>query len=273
VNGSGRSCYRTGTFLSVPLETDGGRVGVLNVTDPLSKRPFGVEDCNLLLGLAERIAHAWQQVQSLETSRSEVGETTDALRRVLEHLRIGRKVAPDRVWLAQAIAREMGLDDAELGVVGFAATVHDVGMMFVSRGILDSRQPLTEAQRTEVQHHVEMSAEVLRPLETMGAVRDVILSHHEWWDGSGYPRGLCGDQIPIGARVLAVVDAFESMTRGRAHCLPKSRETALMEIMELRGTQFDPEAVDVLARVLPGLDVGPADEAGAAEHATSDGGR
>ncbi|HEY3216040.1 MAG TPA: HD domain-containing phosphohydrolase [Candidatus Eisenbacteria bacterium] len=273
VSGSGRSCYRTGTFLSVPLETDEGRVGALNVTDPLSKRPFEVEDCHLLMDLAERVAHAWQQAHSAEVSPSEVGDTADALRRVLEHLRAGRKSAPDRVWLAQAIAHEMRLEDVEVCVIGFAAAVHDVGMTFVSRAILESRRPLTKAQRIEMQQHVEMGAEVLRPLATMGAVRDVVLSHHEWWDGSGYPRGLRGSRIPIGARVLAVVDAFESMIRGRAHRLPKSRETALLEIMELRGTQFDPEAVDALARILPGLDVEPAGEAGTPEHATSDGGR
>ena len=273
VSGSGRSAYRTGTFLSVPLEGDDGLLGVLNVTEPRSKRPFRAEDCNLLLDLAERVAHAWRQARSLEANQGEVDDTTEALRRVLEYLRIGRTSAPDRVWLALTIAREMRLDDAELGVIGFAAAVHDVGMTSVSRGILENREPLTEAQRVEMQQHVEMSAEILRPLETVGAVREVVLSHHEWWDGSGYPRGLQGARIPIGARVLAVVDAFESMTQGRAHRLPKSREAALNEIMELRGRQFDPEVVDALARVLPGLDVRMATETGAPEHAISDGGR
>ena len=260
--GSGRSSYRTGTYLSVPLENENGLLGVLNVTDPHSQRAFQAEDCNLLLELAERIAHAWQRA-SLETNQSEVGDTADALRRVLEHLRVRRQTAPDRVSLAQTIAAEMGLEAAEIGLIGYAATVHDVGMAVVSP-ITEKREALTDAERREMQRHVEIGAEILRPLEIMGSLHDVVLSHHEWWDGSGYPRGLKGKDIPMGARLLAVVDAFESMTQGRAHRLPQSPEAALFEIMELRGKQFDPELVDALARVLPRWDA----EAGGAIPAT-----
>jgi len=274
VSGSGRSSYRTGTYLSVPLEGESGLLGVLNVTDPGSRRPFDAEDCNLLLDLAERIAHAWQQAQSLEANQTELGDTTVALRRVLEHLRVGRKNAPGRVRLAQAIAREMRLPDAEIGVIGFSTTVHDVGMTFVSRSIQESRETLTDRERAEMQGHDAVGAEILRPLETMGAVREVVLSHHEWWDGSGYPRGLKGADIAIGARVLAVVDAFESMTQGRAHRMPCTRDVALMEIMELRGKQFDPTVVDALERVLPQLDIPAAPEAPASrERAASHQGR
>ena len=253
VRGSGRLKYRTGTFLSVPLETERGLLGVLNVTDPHTKRPFQAEDCNLLLELAERIANAWQQALSLETNQAEVGDTTDALRRVLEHLRTGRQTAPNRVAIAQMIATEVGLDPSEIGVIGYTATVHDVGMAVVGP-VTEKRDSLTEDERKDMQRHVEIGAEILRPLEIMGSAHEVVLSHHEWWDGSGYPRGLKGTGIPVGARVLAVVDAFESMTQGRAHRLPQSPEAALLEIMELRARQFDPEMVDALARVLPRFD-------------------
>ena len=90
-------------------------------------------------------------------------------------------------------------------------------------------------------------------LDIMNTVREIVMSHHEWWDGSGYPRGLRGEAIPIGARVLAVVDAFESLTRGRAHRASTTRESALEVLRRARGTQFDPGVVDALERILPAM--------------------
>jgi len=81
-------------------------------------------------------------------------------------------------------------------------------------------------------------------------VRELILSHHERWDGGGYPRGLKGGEIPQGARILAVVDAYESMTVGRAHRAAKSREEALGELRRLKGRQFDPRVVDAFESAL-----------------------
>jgi HD-GYP domain-containing protein (c-di-GMP phosphodiesterase class II) len=82
----------------------------------------------------------------------------------------------------------------------------------------------------------------------------VVVSHHVWWDGSGYPRRLAGADIPLGARVLAVVDAFESMTLGRAHRSPLSPEEARTEIERLKGRQFDPDVVEAFERALPRLE-------------------
>jgi signal transduction histidine kinase/response regulator RpfG family c-di-GMP phosphodiesterase len=254
VAGSGRECYRTETFLAVPIEGPDGLLGVLNVTDPVSQKTFGAEDCHLLLDLADRIASAWLQARSLEANQVHVEGATSALRQLLQHIERGRRTAPDRVRLARAIAREMRLPEAEVGVIGFAATVHDVGMTMVGQDAVDRGGSLTREERERMERHAELGAELLKPLEAVGAVREVVLSHHEWWDGSGYPRRLKGADIPVGARVLAVVDAYESMTLGRAHRLPLSREEALVEIGRLSGRQFDPEVVEAFERALPGLE-------------------
>ena len=249
--GSGRDNYRTGTFLAVPIEGPGGLLGVLNVTDPVSMKTFDAEDCHLLLDLAERIANAWQQAQALEESQVGVEGAATALRHLLQHVERGRRTAPDRVRLARATAREMRLPEAEVGVVGFAATVHDVGMALVGENVLDQRGPLSEEERERMQDHAELGAELLRPIEAVGAVREIVLSHHEWWDGSGYPRRLKDADIPVGARVLAVVDAFESMTLGRAHKVALTRDDALAEIRRRKGSQFDPDVVEAFERALP----------------------
>lgn len=254
IPGSGRRHYRSGTFLSVPLEGEHGLLGVLNVTDPGSGRSFQTEDCALLLDLTERVARAWQQAGRIERERANVEDTTDALRVVLQHLKDGRQQAPHRVRLAQALGRELRMSDDDIRLVGFAATVHDIGMTQVRPDVLNATGPLTADQREEMKRHVERGVELLQPLEAMGALREIVLSHHEWWDGTGYPRGMSGADIPLGARVLSVVDAFESMTQGRLHRAPVSRQAALNEIVRLAGRQFDPDVVDAIERVLPKME-------------------
>ncbi len=251
VAGSRRDTYNTGTFLAVPIEGPEGLLGVLNVTDPVSQKTFGAEDCHLLLDLADRIANAWQQAQSLEANQVGVQGAATALRHLLQHVERGRRTAPDRVRLARATARELRLAEAEVGVIGFAATVHDVGMTLVGADVMDRPGLLSQDERERMQRHPELGAELLRPLEAVGAVREVVLSHHEWWDGSGYPRRLQGADIPVGARVLAVVDAYESMTLGRTHKEALEPEDALAEINRRKGTQFDPDVVEAFERALP----------------------
>lgn len=264
VAGSGREAYRSGTFLSVPLEGESGLLGVLNVTDPVSQNPFDAEDCHLLLHLADRVARAWELTLAMEQSSAHVESTARALRSLMLHLERGRRSAPDRVRLARAVARELGLAESEVGVISFAASVHDVGMTQVRRSAIERGGPLSEEERGEVEHHPERGVELLRPIETLGVVRDVILSHHEWWDGSGYPRGLHGEEIPVGARILAVVDAYESMTVGRAHRGALSREQALVELTRLKGKQFDPQVVEAFERALAAPDHSTAAPAGEA---------
>ena len=148
------------------------------------------------------------------------------------------------------LARTLGLGESDVAVISFAASVHDVGMRRVGERVLEGKGALSEDERRELERHPEFGADLLQPLETVGVVREVVLSHHEWWDGTGYPRGLKGDEIPIGGRILAVVDAFESMTVGRPHRLPLTKTEAMRELERLRGQQFDPRVVDAFPRAL-----------------------
>ena len=152
------------------------------------------------------------------------------------------------------MARQLGLGESDAGVVSFAASVHDVGMARVGERVVESAGSLSREDRQAIERHPELGAEVLEPLETVGVVREIVLSHHEWFDGSGYPRGLKGDEIPIGGRILAVVDAFESMTVGRPHRPAIPRDETLQEIRRLKGRQFDPAVVEAFELALGELD-------------------
>jgi len=171
---------------------------------------------------------------------------------VLRHLERGRRESPDRVRLARATARLLGLGESEAGVISFAASVHDVGMGQLGETVVEGVGSLSREERADLERHPEIGANVLEPLDTVGVVRDIVLSHHEWWDGTGYPRGLQGADIPVGARILAVVDAYESMTVGRSHRPPVPPEEARRELNRLKGRQFDPDVVDAFKRVLDG---------------------
>ena len=207
-----------------------------------------------MLQLAQRIAAAWQQTLTAQEQQVGVAGTAQTLRQLLRHLERGRRSAPDRVRLARALARALDLSEAAVAEISFAASVHDVGMHDLGEQIVEGAGTLSPDERRRVEGHPEAGADMLAPLETAGGVRELVLSHHEWWDGSGYPRGLRGEDIPLGGRILGLVDAFESMTVGRAHRPQMSREDALREIVRLSGRQFDPRIVETLPLALEQLD-------------------
>ena len=242
--------YRTRTFISVPIEGEGGLLGVLNVTDPVSGLPFDAQDCGLLLQLAERVGATWVVVRGAEAGPEGAEDAARALRQMLCHIERRRLEAPGRVRLARALAQDMGMSEGEIATIAFAASVHDVGMARLPGSLRDASRPFSGEERAMMERHVELGAEALEPLEAVGAVREIVLSHHEWWDGTGYPRGLREDEIPVGARILAVVDAWESLTVGRAHRPACSEQDARLELGRLAGRQFDPRVIEALDRLL-----------------------
>jgi signal transduction histidine kinase/response regulator RpfG family c-di-GMP phosphodiesterase len=250
VRGSGRTQYNTSTFLSVPVENSDELLGVLNVTDPEDGRLFRAEDWHLLVHLARRVSGVWDKARAIERMQMDIDGSTQALRQVLQHLQRSRLSAPDRVPLARSLARELKLSEDEIGLIGFAASLHDLGMNMVGEHVTEGGGRLDDEDRERLARHPEFAADTLELLGRIRAVEEIILSHHECWDGSGYPRGLSGDQIPIGARILALVDAWESMTIGRAHRPARSSDDARLELLRLRGRQFDPDVVDAFDRAL-----------------------
>ncbi|MFF1278676.1 HD-GYP domain-containing protein [Streptomyces marokkonensis] len=148
------------------------------------------------------------------------------------------------------IARELGLDDERVEVLRFAGILHDVGKLGVPTRLLTKNGPLTPEERRVIELHPEYGHEMVRGISFLGEARAAVLHHHERLDGSGYPYGLAGGQIPESARVVAVADAFDAMTSTRSYSRARPVPVALEELRRCAGTHFDPRMVGALVRAI-----------------------
>ena len=148
--------------------------------------------------------------------------------------------------LAARTARRLGLPDEEVELTRLAASLHDLGKLAIPEEILRKPGPLTDPERMVLERHPQIG---FRMLESLGVdpVADWVLHHHERWDGSGYPDGLPGDQIPLGARIIFVADAYDAMTSERVYRGRVAPDQAIAELRRCAGSQFDPGIVNALA--------------------------
>jgi HD-GYP domain-containing protein (c-di-GMP phosphodiesterase class II) len=148
--------------------------------------------------------------------------------------------------LSLRIGREISLPEEQMAALANGALLHDVGKIGIPDRILQKTVRLTEEEYTVIKQHPDLGVGILTPVEEMESALPVVKHHHERYDGRGYPDGLQGEDIPLIARIVSVADAFDSMIRARPYGYGVSKETALEEINENSGTQFDPRIVGVL---------------------------
>src|SRR5205085_3346573 len=157
--------------------------------------------------------------------------------------------------LASAVAERLGWDEARLARLRLGALLHDVGKLAVPMRILRKPGPLTRRELEQVRYHPVAGARLVGALAPSHATLACALYHHERWDGGGYPLGRSGPRIPVEARVLSVVDAFDAMISTRPFRPPLTVEAALAEIDRCSGTQFDPAAVRAFVEACDAGDV------------------
>jgi putative nucleotidyltransferase with HDIG domain len=144
-----------------------------------------------------------------------------------------------------ALGRAVGLPEPQLRVVGRGAFLHDIGKMAIPDAILRKPAKLTLEEREIMRTHTELGYQMIRKIPYLQEAAEIVYSHQEHFDGSGYPRGLRGEEIHIGARIFAVADTFDAITSNRPYRKANSMEAARKEILRCAGTQFDPSIVDV----------------------------
>jgi len=151
------------------------------------------------------------------------------------------KVASYAVLIAEAI----GLEGAEVEEIRLAAMLHDVGKVGIVESILNKNGPLNPDEWDAMKRHVEYGSKLLEPLPGTERIRDMVAHHHEFYDGSGYPDGLSGSQIPLGARIIAVADAYDTITSERTYKKARTPEEAFLELDRCGNAQFDPDLVRI----------------------------
>lgn len=154
------------------------------------------------------------------------------------------------VHYAVEIARRLNLSSEEIEHIRQAAILHDLGKIGISEKILLKRTKLTEEEFLQIKNHPRIAVEILRPVHFLYPIIPLVLSHHERWDGRGYPHGLKKEEIPIGARILAVADVFQALISDRPYRKAYSLEEAIEIIKKGRASQFDPKVVDAFLEVL-----------------------
>jgi len=153
-----------------------------------------------------------------------------------------------------ALARAVGVSDpGELKAIEAASLLHDTGKLAVPEHILNKPGKLTPAEFEAMKLHVDVGADILSSIDFPYPVVPIVRAHHENWDGSGYPRGLKGDDIPIGARILSVVDCYDALTSDRPYRPAMTNAQALAIVVERRGSMYDPRVVDAFIELLPTL--------------------
>jgi len=152
--------------------------------------------------------------------------------------------------ICESIAIKMEFDKDDVNQIRIAGLMHDIGKIGIDEKILNKPQALDDDEWKEIKKHPEIGYRILNSATEFSEIAGDILSHHERWDGKGYPNGLIGEKIPLRARIIAVADAFDAMTVGRTYRAARSEEAAAQEIARCSGTQFDPQIVRVFIELV-----------------------
>lgn len=154
------------------------------------------------------------------------------------------------VHYATEIAKSLGLSQYDTEMIKEAAMLHDLGKIGISEKILTKRSKLAKKELEEIRKHPGIAADILRPIHVLNSIIPFILYHHERWDGKGYPTGLKGEDIPLGARIVAIADVYQALISNRPYRKALAKANALKIIQEGAGTQFDPKITNVFLNIL-----------------------
>ncbi len=237
-------------FISIPLKAKDKSLGVLNLHSSDSAEPFTDYNLKFLSILAGETAITLENLKLYESLQEFYLEMVQTLARTIDakdsytHDHAGRARRK-----ARRIAQELKLPEQMVRYVEYAALLHDIGKIGINESILLKPGRLSQEEYETMKKHPGIGYQILSPVRFLGPVAQMVLYHQEWFDGHGYPEGLKGDEIPLGARIVAAIDAWDAMTSDRPYRKALAREKALDELKKGSGTQFDPKVVEAFILV------------------------
>ena len=237
------------SVVCAPLSVGERVAGAIYLDSASDAKPFAEHDLDLLTAIARQAAVAVHRAQLIgELERLFVGmvETLVATVEAKDIYTYGHSARVSK--LARQMAGRMGFTEEQQEEIKVAGLLHDIGKIGIPEAILSKPGRLTDEEWGYVRSHPQIGDSILAQIgsERLASIRLVVRHHHEKLDGTGYPDGLKGDDVPIGARLLAVADAYDAMTSNRPYRTPFSSEAAIEELLKNAGTQFDPDAVNAL---------------------------
>jgi HD-GYP domain-containing protein (c-di-GMP phosphodiesterase class II) len=236
--------FVTRSVLCVPLTIHRKTIGVIEVLNKLDGGDFTNNDLEILTPVAATAAMAIENTKLNESVINGYKNTVRALAGAIDAKDPYTHGHSERVTEYTLIGGiSLGLSSEEMDVLEYAAILHDVGKIGIADTILSKQGPLSPQEETIMRQHPVIGAKIIGGIPFLNGARKLILHHHEKYDGTGYPSGLKGQEIPIGARLLAVADTFDSITTDRAYRAAQSIDSALEELDRHSGTQFCPVAL------------------------------
>ncbi len=237
--------FTTKSIICVPLIVRRKAIGVIEVLNKADGSDFNEQDLEALTSVASTAAIALENAQLHQNILNAYKSTIKALAAAIDakdHYTRGHSQRVMEYALMGGMSLSFPRD--ELEVLEYAGVLHDIGKIGIADGILSKPGPLSEQEWGIMRQHPIIGSEILKDIPFLEKARILVLRHHERYDGSGYPDGIKGEDIPIGARLLAIADAFDTMTTGRSYRAALSVDYAIKELTRCSGTQFCPFAVE-----------------------------
>ncbi|MDR5683485.1 MAG: HD domain-containing phosphohydrolase [Armatimonadota bacterium] len=240
-----------GSTLIVPLGGPPSAIGALCVARRSAGEAFDDLDLRRLQTLADPVADAIGRAQAAGNLERAYIDVVLALARAMDaHDALGSGHGSAVAHWAEAVARRLGCSDQESRDVRWAALLHNVGKVGVPEEILRKTSPLSKDEAALLRQYPVIGAEMLRPAPGLRRVAELVRHQQERWDGTGYPDGLRGEEIPLGSRIIAVADAYNAMTEHRRYKVARGHAEAASELRRGAGAQFDPNVVKVFLDLL-----------------------
>ena len=255
--GAGRIDVVTGAkaALCVPLVSSEGTIGSITVGSSDLTYRFNSDDVRLLSTIANHVTIAIGNIELFTSLQEAYLATVRSLAAAVDAKDTYTRGHSDHVaGYATLIAERMGLSHEQRIALEMAAYLHDIGKIGVKEEILLKPGALTGEEMDEMRHHPLIGANILKPVTFPWAITPVVRHHHEHYDGTGYPAGLAGEEIPLLARILTAADAYEAMTADRPYRAGRSASAAVEEMRQCAGTHFDPRVVEILTDIVEELE-------------------
>jgi HD-GYP domain-containing protein (c-di-GMP phosphodiesterase class II) len=243
--------YNSKSFISIPLKVKNKVIGVLNITSSKNRQRFKDKDLKLIMLLADQFAMKFDNIELFNDLQSFYFEMIQTLARAIDAKDAYTYDHADRTRkYAKKIALRMNLPSSIIKNIEFAALMHDIGKIGISDDILLKKEHLTVEETETIKKHAVIGYNILEPVQFLKSVAPMVLYHQEWYDGKGYPEGLEKEEIPLGARIISVIDSYDAMTSDRPYRKAMPLEKAISELKKGSGIQFDPKVVNIFIDIL-----------------------